>query len=185
MGIPSVPLPVKLVVAVTFDPSIDFRSILESLDAQFGEREYIYGPISFYWTQYYADEMGEGLMKCYFNYRQLIDREKLVDIKLLTNNIEQNYLANNKRKVNIDPGYLARDKFVLMTTKDFYHRLYLGKGIFGEETLHYRKGKFRYFSWTYPDYQQKAVYEFLERARATLVKELRKIEDNQTSFVEE
>lgn len=186
MGIPSFPLPVKLVVAITYDTSIDIDTILKTLDSHFGDREYMYGPIPFSWTEYYSDEMGENLKKCYLNYRKLINREQLVDIKLFTNELEQQHSINGKRRVNIDPGYLARDKFVLVTTKDFYHRLYLGKGIYGEETLHYRKGKYRYFSWTYPDYRQKPVYEFLERARATLVKELRTLEScsNNSSFDE-
>lgn len=185
MGIPLVPLPVKLVVAVTYDPASDIASVMNILNTKFGKIEYNYGPVPFSWTEYYASEMGDSLMKCYFNYKTLIDRQELIDIKLFTNSIEEKYSVMGRRKVNIDPGYLARDKFVLMTTKDFYHRLYLGKGIFGEETLHYRKGRYRYFSWTYPDYKQKPVFEFLESARATLVKELRNIEDSQTGSFEE
>jgi len=177
MGIPSIPLPVKLVVAITYDQSSDLNRIASTLNARFGVQEYSYGPIPFSWSDYYAEEMGSNLYKTYFNYSSLIDRQELVDIKLFTNELEQTCLQDGRRKVNIDPGYLARDKFVLATTKDFYHRLYLGKGIYGEETLHYRKGKYRYFSWTYPDYRQPEIYLFLERARATLVKELRLLED--------
>lgn len=173
MGVPSVPLPVKLVIAITYNPlSIDLNKVIKILDQQFGEQEYSYGPLSFSWSEYYSDEMGPSLMKYYYNYSSLIDRQRLVDIKLFTNSIEQQFSVEGKRIVNIDPGYLARDKFVLVTTKDFYHRLYLGKGIYGEETLHYRKGKYRFFSWTYPDYRQKPLYEFLEKARATLARDL-------------
>ncbi|HEX3020291.1 MAG TPA: DUF4416 family protein [Chitinispirillaceae bacterium] len=174
MGVPSIPLPVKLVIAITYNPLLsDISKIVEILNNKFGEQEFNYGPLPFSWSEYYSEEMGSNLMKCYFNYSSLIDRLQLIDIKLFTNSIEQDYSVQGKRCVNIDPGYLARDKFVLVTTKDFYHRLYLGKGIYGEETLHYRKGKYRYFSWTYPDYKQKNLYEFLEKARATLVRDLR------------
>lgn len=173
MGIPSIPLPVKLVIAITYNSLLtDLDKVIKILDQQFGVQEYSYGPVPFSWSEYYSDEMGPSLMKYYYNYSSLIDREQLVDIKLFTNSIEQQFSVGGKRSVNIDPGYLARDKFVLVTTKDFYHRLYLGKGIYGEETLHYRKGKYRFFSWTYPDYRQKPLYEFLEKARATLARDL-------------
>ena len=96
------------------------------------------------------------------------------DIKLWTNALEQESAADGKRKTNIDPGYLARDKLVLATTKDFYHRLYLSKGIYGEVTLHFRQGSFRHFSWTYPDYKEEKLHEFLIKARASLAGKIRK-----------
>jgi hypothetical protein len=177
MGVPSLPLPVKLIVAITYESSVSLDTISAALDSRFGEREYSYGPIPFLWTNYYAHEMGDNLLKVYFNYKTLIDRQEIIDIKLFTNKLELTVAVNGNRSINIDPGYLARDKFVLATTKDFYHRLYLGKGIYGEETLHYRKGNYRFFSWTYQDYRQNLLYEFLEKARAKLVKELRDTED--------
>ena len=173
MGIPIIPLPSKLMIAITYDPSVSLDRIYKTLDSRFGNREYSYGPIPFSWTKYYAGEMGENLMKVYFNYQSNFDRQQLADVKLFTNDLEMQYATGDKRKVNIDPGYISRDKLALATTKDFYHRLYLGNGIYGEVTLHYRKGKFRYFSWTYPDYRQTPLHQFLERARATLVKGIR------------
>ena len=63
---------------------------------------------------------------------------------------------------------------MLATTKDFFHRLYLGRGIYGEVTLHLRDGIYRFFSWTYPDYREKTLHELLFKARASLVGELRR-----------
>jgi len=177
MGTPTLPLPVKLVIAITYDQESDIGRIVTTLDQKFGPQEYSYGPVPFSWSNYYEQEMGSNLYKLYFNYKNLIERQDLVDIKLFTNGLEQTCLKDGNRTINIDPGYLASDKFVLATTKDFYHRLYLGKGIYGEETLHYRRGRFRYFSWTYPDYRMPGMHEFLEKARATLVKEIRVMED--------
>lgn len=176
MGSPSRPLPVKLFVAVTFQPNVEVEKILAILDTAFGTREFEYGPIPFSWTEYYQDEMGSNLMKYYCNYAHLIERDRLPEIKLYTNDIENTHAICGNRVVNIDPGYIARDKLVLATTKDFYHRLYLGKGIFGEVTLHYRKGRYRHFSWTYPDFQEVLLLSFLERGRAKLVKALRDLE---------
>lgn len=175
MGTANFPAPVKIFTAITFNSSIDIDRILNLVDSKFGTREGTLGPIPFNWTQYYSDEMGTGLLKYYILYKNHVNRDQLADLKVFTNDLESRFVRNNKRNVNIDPGYLAKDKLVLATTKDFFHRLYLGKGIYAEVTLHYRKGRYRYFSWTYPDFKEPDLHMFLEKPRASLVKYLRDI----------
>jgi Domain of unknown function (DUF4416) len=176
MGTPQQPLKVKLFIAVLYDKRFALSALIERLRARFGSEDFTYGPVDFSWTDYYAAEMGEHLGKLYITYSALIEREMLPTIKLFTNGIEGEYADGGKRTVNIDPGYLARDKLVLASTKDFYHRLYLGNGIYGEVTLHFRRGVFRRFSWTYPDYQEEGLLKFLVKARASMVGEIRKDE---------
>jgi hypothetical protein len=173
MGMPSQPLGVKFFAAVMYKSTLDIEPILKRLDDRFGARECVYGPIPFSWSEYYSSEMGDTLLKTYISYETIADRSALPAIKLFTNSIEDELAVDGKRLVNIDPGYLSRDKVVLATTKDFYHRLYLSDGIYAEVTLHYKRGQYRFFSWTYPDYRQQAIYQFYEKSRATLVKELR------------
>lgn len=173
MGIPLKPYKVKLFVAIMYKPGFNIQNVIETLEKRFGEREFTYGPVDFSWSEYYQSEMGDNLKKIYFNYNTLIDREDLPSIKLYTNDLEKEFSAGTDRDVNIDPGYIARDKFVLATTKDFYHRIYIGQGIYAEVTLHYRRGRYRFFSWTYPDYKEQRFFEYIEKARATLVKEIR------------
>jgi hypothetical protein len=174
MGQATSPARVKLFIAFLYNTEAPVDEILNRLGHRFGEVQYSHGPVPFSWSDYYRDEMGGSLEKRYFNFLAGIDRAVLPEIKKFTNNLEMEYARDNgSRIINIDPGYVARDKVVLATTKDFYHRLYLADGIFGEVTLHYRKGKFRYFSWTYPDFRDEAVLRFLERVRAPLVKEIR------------
>jgi hypothetical protein len=67
--------------------------------------------------------------------------------------------------VNIDPGYIALGKFVLATTKDRDHRIYVGQGIFAEVTLSYRTGSFAAREWTYPDYASSQYIELLNELR--------------------
>ena len=67
--------------------------------------------------------------------------------------------------VNIDPGYVTLSKLVLATTKDYSHRIYIGKGIYGEVTLQYTKGTFTPFPHTYPDYQTRIAIEFFNQVR--------------------
>ena len=56
-------------------------------------------------------------------------------------------------------------KFLLATTKDQAHRVYLRDGIFAEVTLHYHAGAFRPWEWTYADYRLPEVLAFLREAR--------------------
>lgn len=174
MGIPGKPDPVKPLIGIMYDERFETAPVLHTLQTRFGDTEYVYGPVDFTWTDYYAPEMGGRLKKLYICYSKLIERTELPDIKLWTNVLEQESAADGKRKINIDPGYVARDKLVLATTKDFFHRLYLGKGIYGEVTLHFRQGSFRHFSWTYPDYKETKLHDFLILARASLVGQIRK-----------
>jgi hypothetical protein len=176
MGNARQPLKVKLFLAMLHRPDVLLEEILETLRPVFGLIDCSFGPIPFVFSDYYKDEMGTGLLKSYFFFESLMDRDTLPAKKNFTNDLEQKLLIDGKRRVNLDPGYIARDKLVLATTKDFYHRLYLSEGIYGEVTLHFRKGEFRYFSWTYPDYKDQAFLEFLTKARAKFMHELREEE---------
>ncbi|RKY37009.1 MAG: DUF4416 domain-containing protein, partial [Candidatus Omnitrophota bacterium] len=66
--------------------------------------------------------------------------------------LEKKFSHQGKRNINIDPGYLNEGKLILASTKDNLQRVYLGKGIYAEVTLYFRKGEYHPFMWTYPDY---------------------------------
>jgi hypothetical protein len=174
MGTPHEPDPARLFVAVMCGPAFDAAPVAAELLQRFGPVQVSCGPLAFGFTEYYESEMGSGLLKCYQLYARPFDRGLLADVKVVTNAIESRYVRDGKRAVNIDPGYLCRDKLVLASTKDFYHRLYLGQGMFGEVTLHFSKGAWREFAWTYPDYQQPEVLGILTTARAALAGEARR-----------
>lgn len=169
MGTAKNPLPVKLFLAAMYNNERDLKKALQKFSEKFGPTERTFGPlpVSAY-TDYYQKEMGMNIEKVYLTYSRLITRQELASIKTFTNNLEQS-LSNNKRTINLDPGYITRDKLILATTKDYYHRIYLAQGIFAEVTLHYRQGRYRFFSWTYPDYKEPGVQELLAQARAFLI----------------
>ena len=162
-------------MTMMYSPQTPIETILERLDGAFGERTHHYGPVPFDFSDYYSEEMGAELYKSYYAFSSYIDRSRLPAIKNFTNEIEQEFTKDAKRYVNLDPGYITNDKLVLATTKDFFHRLYLSEGIYAEVTLHFRKGSFRYFSWTYPDYRHAPLHAFLQKARAQLVGDTRKM----------
>lgn len=120
-------------------------------------------------TPYYHASMGERLLKTFWAFETLIDQGDLPDLKILTNQWEQEYQQTHDgpepRALNLDPGYITLAKLVLATTKDRDHRIYLRRGIYAEGTLHYHQGAWRSREWTYPDYQQAEYHEFFTRCR--------------------
>ena len=126
------------------------------------------GVIPFNFTNYYAKEMGVSVERVFFSFERLIEADQLPEIKRKTNALEEE-LARPKttvtRPVNLDPGYLEHAKVILASTKNFYHRIYLGGGIFGEVTMHFRNNAYQFFPWTYPDYQSGAYQEFFLQVR--------------------
>ena len=123
-------------------------------------------------TTYYEPQMGGGLKLQLLAFEQPMEPAALVQRKLAANELEALYAASGEfeeqRPLNIDPGYLTLAKFVLATTKDASHRLYLGEGIFAEVTLYYAHGKWQAWPWTYPNYREQRYHEFLSRCRKRL-----------------
>jgi len=132
-------------------------------------------------THYYEKEMGSGLLKQLVVLKDLQQPEWLPEAKLQSNQWEQEYLQQTScpddqavdRPLNIDPGYVTLAKLVLATTKDRDHRLYLGKGIFAEVTVHYKYGGWKTDRWTYPDFQTPEYHRFLDQAREHLKTKLK------------
>lgn len=128
--------------------------------------------LDFNYTNYYEAEMGTGLKRVFLGFSDLVIPDRVVNIKLYTNELEQTLSEGGKRLVNLDPGYLTAAKVVLVTTKDYAHRIYLGSGIYGEVTLIFHRKQFQPLAWTYPDYQSEAYYEFFSQLRSKYVMQL-------------
>lgn len=174
MGDITHPEPTRLFAAVMWNPEYGLQPVIDELVEAWGRIACTTGSLPFEFTDYYTREMGRGLLKQYLVFNGAFDRARLPEVKRWTNDLETRHASGTCRRVNVDPGYLSRDKLVLASTKDFYHRIYLDDGIYGEVTLHYRQGRYRHFSWTYPDFEQTAVQRVLEKARAQLVGSVRR-----------
>ena len=138
-------------------------------ESQWGPLALVSERFEFTETDYYARTMGTGLRKTFFALEQLIDPAELPERKLAANAAEQNYAAANPgeltRPLNLDPGYLTESKFVLASTKNHAHRLYLQQGIYAEITLRFRGGQWQPWEWTYPDYRRADFHAFFVRCR--------------------
>lgn len=130
----------------------------------------------FGWTDYYQPEMGKGLLRKFVACEELIGPDRIKGIKIFTNKLEgrlaRDIDSKVERPVNIDPGYIAKAKLVLATTKNYSHRIYLGDGIYAEVTLKFEGGIFTPFPWTYPDYKSKGYIEFFNRVRERYIDQL-------------
>jgi hypothetical protein len=120
---------------------------------------------SFDQTAYYETEMGPGLVKWVAAFTRPVAQESLPEIKLRANALEEAWRDARGRRVNVDPGLLTPASLVLATTKGFAHRIYLGRGIYGEVTLIFRRGRYESLPWTYPDYRTPQVLDFLAQLR--------------------
>ncbi len=180
MGRPRAVEPVLLIVAAF---SRHFGAIAwarEHLELSYGPVTLTSPPFSFHHTDYYAATMGPELRKQFLVFRDLVPPESLAEIKLHTNALEQQLAVSGRfpdaRPLNLDPGILDLGKFLLASTKDQAHRIYLRDGVYAEVTLFYRAGAFEPWPWTYADYREPSVRAFLGEARAyyrSLVRGLR------------
>jgi hypothetical protein len=121
-------------------------------------------------TEYYLPEMGEDLKRQFVSFKRLVNPQELAATKILANQLELRIcrdlgMPEERRLVNLDPGYLTLSKLVLATTKDFSHRIYLRDGIFAESTLHFEGGRWVSWPWTYPDYASGRYHVFLDEVR--------------------
>ena len=176
MSQPKPPQPAKLVIGIFTNNKRLLGSIVSRLSELFGVIEIMSPVIGFDYTNYYEPEMGPGLVRRMIAFKPLIAQDALSAIKLKTNIIENEFSKNARRNVNIDPGYLVRERFVLATGKNFTHRIYIGNNIFADLTLIFQKGEFRSLPWTYPDYKEKNMHAFLHRVRNKYIKDLTELE---------
>jgi hypothetical protein len=144
----------------------------EILERNFGDILLVSPSIPWNYSSYYKDELGWPLFRQFIFFKTLIDPGILADIKLKTNEIESTLSSEGKRRVNLDPGYLTLSKIVLASTKNYAHRIYLGKGIYGEVTLIYKDGIYSPHLFTYKDYQDKQYIGIFMNARKMLKKML-------------
>jgi len=167
MGKISAPHPVMLFVGMLSGDTGLFDKLSVRLQAIFGPVD-LEGPVwSWEHTAYYEKEMGPELKRKFIFFQKLIDPGDIADIKLRTNELEQQFLnQQGGRKINLDPGYLDASKLVLVTTKNYSHRIYLRDGIYGEVTLIFRNGEFQPLPYTYRDYASQEYRELFGLARA-------------------
>jgi hypothetical protein len=174
MGKPSLFTPHKLVVGVLRSGEDRGALLHGALEKAFGPSDFISETLPFTYTAYYRNEMGDPIFRYFLSFRELVMPDRLSEIKLKTNGLEENFMVENKRTVNLDPGLLALSRFTLATTKDNAHRIALCDGIFGELTLLYTRKDFQALPWTYPDYATREYRDILLKIREIYKEDLKR-----------
>jgi len=145
--------PVKLILGVLFSNESLLNQAKSRLIESYGEIDYQSPVFDFAISDYYYPEMGSPIFRVFYSHQKLIFPNELARIKIECNRIELDLAIDGKRKVNLDPGYLDYDKFVLASAKYNGQKIYLDLGIYADLTLHYEKGQFHPFPWSFPDFK--------------------------------
>ena len=161
------PVPVNLIIAVMYTDESLMTEVRDIIQKKYGPVDktseiFVFSDIS----PYYDPEMGAGIKKVIFSFEKTVARDFLVEVKLDCVNIEKQYSENGKRNINLDPGLISLENFILATGKNYSHRIYLGKGVFAEVTLMFgKKNEIKELPWTYRDYLFEPARTFLLETR--------------------
>ncbi|MCM8779103.1 MAG: DUF4416 family protein [Candidatus Omnitrophica bacterium] len=163
----------KLILGMIAGEVEFFDKAKYSLEKKFGETDLESNVFAFDKTDYYEKEMGKDLKRKFLSFKKLIKPDKIAEIKIFTRRLEKKFSISGKRQINLDPGYITDAKLVLATTKDYYHRIYLKKGIYAEVNLYFKAGSFHYFDTTYPDYRTPEYIGFFNEVRKIYLEQIK------------
>jgi hypothetical protein len=171
------PNPVKLIVGILAANNQCLNTATEAITDKFGTADFTSEVWPFDKTDYYKEQTGARILRQFISIDRLIDPGKLAKIKYQTNKMEQKLAKALRiplpRPVNLDPGIIEPSKLVLATTKNYSHRIYIGRKMFAEVTLIFDKGRWQTLDHTYPDYRQPCYFDFFEKVRVRLLEQLK------------
>jgi hypothetical protein len=163
------PQPVLPFIGILSRDGIDTDPLIEQLAPLFGSITIRSIPEQFTHTTYYNKEMGDRILRQWWVFDRTCDPALLADMKHASNTLERQYLNEQEgRKVNIDPGLITMSNVILASTKNYSHRIYIGKGIYAEVTLIFKGKTYTTLEWTYPDYKEPSTIDLFNRARDLL-----------------
>jgi hypothetical protein len=163
---PAEPIPVKFFMGVLYREASLLNQVKQSLEKLFGKIDYGSPEFNFDFSGYYAAEMGSGIFRCFFSFHKLIDPGRLAEIKIQTNQIENEFALAGKRRINLDPGYMDFNKVILASAKFNSQKIYLGHGIYADPALWYEKGRFTAYPSAFPDFKSELYQEAFLHIRA-------------------
>ncbi|NIM58556.1 MAG: DUF4416 family protein [Candidatus Aminicenantes bacterium] len=171
--------PVKLICGIIASKEATFIKAEERLVQLFDPVDIASPLFIFNYTDYYEKQMGKNLKRKFLSFADLIPPEKLSEIKIQTNKLEEEIreeLKEVRRVVNLDPGYLTQSGLIMATAKDFAHRIPLQQGIYAHLELFFSKKRFKTLDWTYPDYRTEEYHEYFMEVRRIYLSQLASLE---------
>lgn len=161
------PVKANLTISVMFRDEALLEETRAVLEKKYGETDavskvYDFSSIS----PYYDPEMGSDIKKIVFSFKEPVPRDILKDVKLFCVELEKERSLDGNRLVNLDPGLVTLENFILATGKNYSHRIYLGSGVFAEVTLMFgKKNAVKELPWSYRDYLYEPARSFLLEVR--------------------
>ena len=168
------PSKVKMIAALLWNETVVISNVYDRLEKEWGSIDARSTVYDFTHTGYYKDEFGQQLKKQFVSFEKLADIDAMPEIKIRGNELEDEFAAGGNRNVNIDPGYIANAKLVMPTTKNLPHRVYIGKNIYADLQLIYKKPTFQTILWTFADYKEPFNLEFFNKVRDRYMEQLSK-----------
>lgn len=168
--------PAKLICGIIAGREEVFEASRKALGAAFGPIDAESPRFNFALTDYYCRETGPDLERMFVSFKDLIAPDTLSEVKLRTNALETGIgheFPGPARPANLDPGILTGAALIMATAKDFSHRVPLQKGIYAHLELLFEKGGVRLLPWTYPDFRDGRYNDFLLKARASYLDQLK------------
>ncbi len=147
-------------MAVMYSSYDIFLKAKSDLISKYGSLKTESSPYSFDFTKYYEKEMGSDLKKIFLIFEKEISKKDLVEIKQFITSIEEKY-SDDGRTVNIDPGYLSQDEFVLATFKGKDFKEKISEDTWIHKVLEFKGEEIIEFFHTFADYKVKENQEFL------------------------
>jgi len=157
---------VKCIFGMIYSSDSDLLACIHHLEKVFGPTDLISDDYPFNITDYYENEMGSTLKRKFISFVNLIG---------LSNIIEGYYVKQNGRSINLDPGYLDMDKFVLASAKYGRQKIYLDKGIYADPTLYFFKKEFHAYSWSFPDFSSGIYNDYFLKVRFQFKQQIKNI----------
>ena len=154
----SEPPKTRLVVAAMWSESLAETDAVTACELAYGPVASKTEPYRFDHTPYYTNEMGEALSKRFIEFEASLARDSLPDLKKMAIGIEDRFLRDGARALNVDPMLVSLENVVVATSKNFPHRIYLGDGVYGDLQLIRRRTGFEGLQWTYKDYLEQRLF---------------------------
>ncbi|MCZ6690744.1 MAG: DUF4416 family protein [Planctomycetota bacterium] len=154
-------LPVKLFLGLRIASPEILKEVSEALAAKYGDIDLSTATFD---SVPPPESEGPIYERKFLSFESLIDPGRLSRIKLATDRVERELKPRRKLAspgpVLIEPGYVSSAKVVLGSRRNAVHRVYIGRGVYGEVTLALHDGAFLPNLWAPPDYRQEVAIRF-------------------------
>ncbi len=168
---------VKLIIGILASDQNSLNMAVRTIEEKIGKIDLASDVWPFTQTDYYKEQTGDKILRQFVSIERPISPGRLAKIKLKTNKLEEKlaHLLGPEvhRPVNLNPGIIETAKLILASTKNYSHRIYIGKKIYAEVTLIFDKGSWRTMDHTYPDYKQQSYFDFFNKVRAKLLEQFK------------